>query len=86
MTSTPITLKLTLSKIPVVDEETTLRVEVNCIFDAPDTNISIIMPSDVVIIRGIAEKRLDLKANNPQSVDTTIKFLQQGNYTIYRSR
>jgi hypothetical protein len=80
--STPITLKLTLSKIPVVNEETTLRVEVNCIFDAPDTNVSIIMPSDSVMTRGVAEKRLDLKANTPQSYEATIKFLQHGNYTI----
>jgi hypothetical protein len=81
-TSNPITLKLTLSKIPVVNEEATLHIDVNCVFDAPETNVKIVLPSDVVMINGTIEKNLDLKANTTESLETTIKFSRQGDYKI----
>ncbi len=81
-TSNPITLQLTLSKIPVTNEQTTLHVDVNCIFDAPDTNVSIILPSNVEVIQGMTEEKLDLKANTTESLEVTIKFTQPGDYKI----
>jgi uncharacterized protein YcfL len=80
--SNPITLKLTLSKIPVVNEETILQVNVKCIFDAPGTNVSLNLPSNVVVINGTSKKIIDLKANTSESLETTIKFTQQGDYKI----
>ena len=80
--STPITLKLTISKIPHVYEETILHVEINCIFDANRTNVKIILPSDVESVGGLIEKNIDIKANTPQSFETKIKFLRPGNFKI----
>ena len=80
--STPITVKLTQSKIPLVNEETTLRVEVSSIFDAPGTNIKIILPPEVELISGLLETNIDLQANMPESFETIIKFSQPGNFKI----
>ena len=81
-TNTPITLKFSMSKIPVVNEETGLRVEVNSIFDAQGTSVKIDLPQNVELVRGSINKTLDLKANQPESFDTVIKFKQSGNYQL----
>jgi len=80
--STPITVNLTQSKIPLVNEETTLHVEVNSIFDAPETNVKIILPPNVELISGELERIIDLKANKPESFEVKIKFSQPGNFKI----
>ncbi len=70
----PITIKMTISKIPVVNEETLVRAEVMSIFDASNTSVKIILPSDGELIGGTIEKSLDLKANIPESFEAKIKF------------
>ena len=81
-TNTPITLKFSMSKIPVVNEETVLRVEVNSIFNAQGTSVKIELPQNVELVRGSIDTTLDLKANQPESFDTVIKFKQSGNYQL----
>jgi len=81
-TNTPITLKFSMSKIPIVNEETVLRVEVNSIFDAQGTSVKIDLPQNVELVRGSIDTTLDLKANQPASFDTVIKFKQSGKYQL----
>jgi hypothetical protein len=83
--STPITLQLTQSKIPLVNEETILKVAVNSIFDAPGTKVNIILPPDVELIRESPERTIDLYANTPESFETTIKFTRPGSFRISAS-
>ena len=79
---TPITIKLTQSKIPLVNEETILHVEVNSIFNAPDTNVKLMLPPSVELIHGSLERSVNLQANIPESFDTIIKFTEPGNFKI----
>jgi len=83
--STPITIELTQSKIPLVNEETTFHIEINSIFVAPGTNVKIILPKNVELISGSLERTIDLQANTPESFETVIKFTQPGNYKITAS-
>jgi hypothetical protein len=82
---TPITIKLTQSKIPLVNEETILHFEVNSIFDAPETTVKIILPPNVKLITGSLERTIDLHANTPESFEVTIKFTQPGDFKITAS-
>jgi len=81
-TSTPITIQLTQPKIPLVNEENVLHIKVNSIFDAPGTEVKIILPSDVELISGSLDRNIDLQANTPVIFETTIKFTKSGNFKI----
>lgn len=80
--NTPITVKLTLTKIFVVNEETTFRVEVTSIFDAYGTNVKVILPADGELISGTIDKKIDLKANTSESFESKIKFSRSGDFKI----
>ncbi len=80
--NTPITVILTISKIPGINEEAILRVEVSSIFDASNTNVKIILPPDGEVISGTIEKSLDLKANKPESFESKVKFTNPGKIKI----
>jgi hypothetical protein len=79
---TPITIKMTISKIPGVNEETLVRAEVMSIFDASNTSVKIMLPSDGELMSGTLEKNLDLRANIPESFEANIKFSHPGKYKI----
>ena len=57
-------------------------VEINSIFDAPVTNVKIVLPPDAELISGSLEKTIDLKANTPETSEIIIKFTQPGNFKI----
>ena len=80
--SPPITVKLILSKAPMLNEEVELDCIVNSIFDAVDTTVSADFPDSVVIVTGQLDWKGDLEANNPVTFNTTIKIVKEGQVTL----
>jgi hypothetical protein len=83
--STPITGNLSISKIPVLNENTELVFRIDSIDDAPNTTAKIILPEGVQLIAGNISGSLDLKANVPAYLNATVIFLNKGDYKIMAS-
>jgi hypothetical protein len=81
-TSTPITVKLILSKAPRLDEPADLTVIVSSVLDAPGTTTEILLPEGAVLVNGKLTWSGDLVANQQVQLQATIKFVKQGNWTI----
>ncbi len=80
--ATPITLVASISRIPVVGEEAVIAVTLTSIFDAPGTSFSIKLPEGAELVSGVAAGTIDLAANSPRTIKTTIKFTKPGDYRI----
>ena len=78
----PIFVNLSIEKVPVVNESIVLSCSVNSTIDAPNTTAVITIPEGAELVSGNLTGQLDLKANAPVYLNTTIKFLRPGDFTI----
>ena len=81
-TSTPITVKLILSKAPRLNELAELTFIISSIKNAHDTKATITIPDGTVLISGDLEWVGNLDANIPKTMKATIKFVTEGNKTL----
>ncbi len=80
--STPITLDVSISRVPLVGENAVITATVTSIFDAPGTTVTIKIPEGAELVGGALSGTYDLVANSPQSMEATIRFTTAGDYTI----
>jgi hypothetical protein len=80
--STPITVKLILSKAPRLEEPADLAFIVSSVLDAPGTTVEILLPEGSVLVDGNLNWSGDLAANQPIQLQATMKFVKEGNWTI----
>ncbi len=80
--SSPITVKLILSKAPRLNEEADLTFIISSIYDAPGTQASLTLPEGAVLTSGAATWSGDVKANEPQVLSGRILFTTEGNKII----
>ncbi len=80
--STPITVRLILSKAPRLNEEADLTFIISSIYDAPNTQASLTLPEGAVLTSGAATWSGDVKANEPQVLSGRIMFTTEGNKTL----
>ena len=81
-TSTPITVKLIISTAPRVNEQAELTFIISSVLDAPNTKATITLPDGTDLISGDLQWVGDLRANEPQTMKTTIMFTTEGNKTL----
>jgi hypothetical protein len=80
--ATPITVKLTLSKAPRLNEPADVTLEVMTVADAPGTRAEILLPPGTQVASGSAKWSGDLKAGQPVTLKATIQFTQGGDLTV----
>jgi hypothetical protein len=80
--STPLSVKLILSKLPLVGESVELRTVIETVTEAPGTVARIDLPSGVRLIRGDLFWEGDLKPNNPVIIQSTIQFEEEGQWKL----
>jgi FG-GAP-like repeat len=78
--STPITLSVSLSRAPGLNESADLTVTVTSVLDAPGTSVELIVPSGVTATP--ANWTTDLVANLPVTFSSSVSFQTSGNLTI----
>jgi hypothetical protein len=81
-TSSPIIVKLILSKPPRLNEQAKLTIKIFSIFDAPDIKAFLILPEGTNLIDGEREWTGALKANEMKTLYATIMFITEGDKTI----
>jgi len=79
---TPITVNLTISKIPVLNESADLHCKVSSIYDAKNTTVRIQLPEGSELVNGSLAVKLDLMADRPDYLNATVKFTRSGDFTI----
>jgi hypothetical protein len=75
---TPITVHLSMSKLPRLDEDTEVTCMVSSAADAIDTSASIILPSDALLVSGNTHWNGPLYAGQYISFSATIRFQAEG--------
>ncbi len=80
---TPITVKISMSDLPVLNKPTEIFCTVSTVADAPDTTATIALPPDASLISGSTNWHGDLYAGQSVSFSATIKF-QSGGKKIVR--
>jgi len=79
---TPITVLLVLSHAPRLDEPAHVTLVITSTLDAPGTSAEILLPQGAVATEGSLTWKGDLKAQEPQQLQATIQFVQEGNWTL----
>ena len=80
--STPITVRLILSKAPKLGEPVDLTFIVSSILDAPGATATILLPDGAIVMDGDLEWVGDLGAKEPLTLRASMKFVDEGNWTI----
>ncbi|MDD4652414.1 MAG: hypothetical protein PHQ34_09300, partial [Methanothrix sp.] len=80
--SSPITVNLSISKMPLINETINLYCRVIASSDAPNTTAEITLSEGVELVSGHLTGRLDLKADVPVYLNATIKFSKTGDFKI----
>lgn len=80
--STPISVELSISELPILDKPVGLTCTVSSLYDAPNTTAEISLPNGVTLVGGKLEWQGDLKANKPKSFSTQIAFTDIGEWAI----
>jgi hypothetical protein len=78
--STPITVELQLSHAPKLHEEAMVSVEVRSYLDAPGTSVELVLPEGATA--KATKWVVDLQANVPVTIGTSVAFHQPGNLTL----
>ena len=79
---TPISVLLILSHAPRLDESVQLTLIITSTLDAPSTSAEILLPPGAVATSGSLSWMGDLQAQQPQQLQATIKFAQEGDWTL----
>lgn len=80
--STPITVKLILSKAPRLNEQAELTFIISTISDSPSVNATIVLPEGTSLINGNLKWSGAIKATESHTMKATIMFVSEGNKTI----
>ena len=80
--STPITARLILSKLPLLNEPVALTFIVSSTLEAPGTTATIILPDGAVLVDGNLEWAGALKPSEPHILQATILFESEGKWII----
>ena len=78
--STPITISVSLSRAPGLNESANVSVTVTSVLDAPGTSVELIVPGGVIATP--ANWTVDLAANLPVTFSSSLLFQAAGNLTI----
>ena len=78
----PITVNLSISKMPMVNESADLSFRIISVLDAPNTTAEIALPEGAKLEKGNLTAIFDLKANEPAYMNSTIVFSKTGDFTI----
>ena len=79
---TPISVLLILSRAPRLDEPAKVTLIITSTRDASGTTAEIILPPGAVATDGSLTWTGDLQAQQPQQLQATIKFAQEGDWTL----
>ena len=79
---TPISVRLILSHAPRLDESAYVTLVITSTLDAPGAAAEIVLPPGAVAADGALTWAGDLRAQQPQRLQATIKFVQEGNWTL----
>lgn len=80
--SVPIDVELSLPKVPKLGQSSQLVCTVSSAFDAPMTNIQIMLPEGLALVKGDFSWLGDIPANGMIKVKSVIKAIDVGNWTI----
>ena len=80
--STPIIVRLGITKAPKLNEEVVVTLEVQAYRDAPGTTAQIELPSAARLVSGEPRWQGDLTAASPVRLTVTIAFTEEGEHTI----
>lgn len=83
--SSPLTVHLSISKLPVLNEIVYLTCEVSSKYDVKNSEINIKLPKGVKLIHGSLDYRDNLSANIPKTRTIQIAFTETGKWTIEAS-
>ena len=78
----PLTARLVLSHAPRLNELAQVTLVITSTLDAPGTTAEIVLPPGAVATAGALTWTGDLRAQQPLRVQATIKFVQEGNWTL----
>ena len=78
----PLTARLVLSHAPRLNELAQVTLIVTSTLDAPGATAEIVLPPGAVATAGALTWTGDLQAQQPLRVQVTIKFTQEGNWTL----
>jgi hypothetical protein len=78
--STPITVDLSLSHAPSLNEWATVTVTVTSVLDAPGTYVELVLPQDV--LASTTNWTVDLTANTPVTFSSSVSSQRAGNLTL----
>jgi hypothetical protein len=79
---TPISVRLILSHAPRLDESAYVNLVITSTLDAPGATAEIVLPPGAVATDGALTWTGDLRAQQPQRLQATIKFVQEGNWML----
>ena len=79
---TPISVRLSLSHAPRLDEPAHVTLVITSTLDAPGATAEIALPPGAVATTGVLTWTGDLHAQQPQRLQATIKFVQEGDWTL----
>jgi hypothetical protein len=82
LTNSPITLELTMSKAPSLNETAMTTCTVKSVFPAPNSVAQVDLPSGAILIDGNLSWQGDLEPGSPVQLSGTIKFIEEGQWTI----
>lgn len=80
--SSPLNVKLSISKVPTLNEQIKVTCLVDSIFNAPNTSAEIILPEGAVLVNGSLSWQGNIEADNSFSFSVWIMFEKAGNWTI----
>ena len=79
---TPISVRLILSHAPRLEESARVTLVITSTLDASGATAAIVLPPGAVATDGALTWAGDLQAQQPQQLQATIKFVQEGNWTL----
>ena len=79
---TPITVNLSIAKIPVLNENANISCKVISIYNAPNTTAKILLPEGAELVSRNLTGSWDLKSNVPAYLNATIRFTKTGDFKI----
>ncbi len=80
--ATPITVKLSLSHVPRLNETAYLTFTISSVLDAPGTTAEISLPAGAESVAGTLRWSGDLAANQPHVMTSAVKFAIEGDQKL----
>ena len=78
----PLYINLSISKLPIINDEVNISEKIWSLLDAPNTTAKIHLPEGVELINGSLDGKWDLKSEQPVYLNITVKFKTEGDFKI----